>query len=169
MNNIVTFQKYRKIIALMQENYYTMSPDNFYDDLHNNINRTYNYFFRKFINYAREYKINRNETYYAKIDLTFVKYDVIKERAVAKKEFIDSVFLHWDWEEGWNYDVFNINYTLISSEIVLGYKIEVYLDEEDDFLEVSNSYVLTSPFVVDNLSKKEKSILKSFDSFLNKK
>ncbi|MEO1958638.1 MAG: hypothetical protein ABGX23_03705 [Nautiliaceae bacterium] len=163
------YQKYKPFISFLEESHFRISNKNFYLTLDKNFYKTYKSFFKEFVSYAKKYRLNRDEAFSSKVKIKYLKYDLINKKPFLEEGKEVLVFLHWDFDKMlWEFESFNIDYGLISGDIVLGYEIEVYLDEEDEFLEVSNKYLLKKPFLVDRLGENEVLFFKAIVTFLDK-
>ncbi len=163
------YQRYKPFISFLEEFHFKISNKNFYSTLDKNLYKTYKSFFKEFVSYAREHRLDREEPFSSKIKTKYLKYNILDKKPFLEEGAEVLVFLHWDFDKMfWEFENFSIDYGLMSGDIVLGYEIEVYLDEEDEFLEVSNKYLLKKPFLVDNLKENEASFFKSIVAFLDK-
>jgi hypothetical protein len=167
--DFVLYQRYKSFISFLEGHHFKINNKNFYSIVDKNVYKTYKSFFKKFVSYASKHRLDRDEAFSSKVKIEYLKYDLINKKPFLEEGAEVLVFLHWDFDEMfWEFESFSMDYGLMSGDVVLGYEIKVYLDEEDEFLEVSNRYLLTKPFLVDRLGEDEVLFFKSIAAFLDK-
>ncbi len=167
------FQKYRPLLEFLEKKHIKINPNNFCNRLYDNYEKVFSVFFKNFIRYARDSRFDRDESYYIVIRVGLVMYDAIKNKVFYQKNRSENgLFLHWYYDDGWTYDEGDLSrydLNLVTGDIVLAYDIEVYLDDENYYLDMQYNYVLDAPYFVKNLDlKPTESFLKSIEKNLDK-